>query len=141
MNEKEFRNISKEYRKCFQKKCRTEQKQINILQAEHQTFMKILNRLVDNNTITRDEFWRLLKANADRIGSDPVQISFIDCKLNQCYDLYYKYIMADIQVALQKDDISPQFRNTLETYYNKFKKHKITTQDLISYSRDLYNNM
>ena len=102
--------------------------------------MKILNRLVDNNTITMEDFFRLLKANADKIRSDPKQTILTHCKLNQCYNQYYKYIMMDIEVALQKD-ISPKFRNILEIYHRKFKNHKITTEDLIAYSRDLYNNM
>jgi hypothetical protein len=139
-NEKQLKIISKDYHKCFAQKCELEQKQVDILHNEHKTFMKILNRLEENGTITRDEFFRLLNANAHRIGKDPIHTSLTDCKLKQCYDLFYRYTMMDMQVTLQKD-ISPRLRKTIKKYHNKFSQNRITTDDLRAYSKDLYNNM
>jgi hypothetical protein len=139
-HERQLKIISRDYHKCFAQKCKLEQKQVAILHNEHKTFIKILNKLVEKGTITRDEFFHLLKANADRISDDPIQTSLSDCKLKQCYDLFYRYTMMDMQATLQKD-ISPNLRKTIEKYHKKFSKNKITTDDLRAYSEDLYNNI
>lgn len=134
------RTVSKEYHKCFMQKCKKEQKQLDQLHKEHQNFIKILNTLKNKEYVTEEEFFRLLKANSDRIRSDPLQSTIIDCKIQNCYDAFYKYTLLDIETSLQKN-ISPDLRRVLQKYHKKFKDNKITTEDMIEYSKELYNSI
>ena len=138
--EKQFQKISNDYHKCFKQKCKPEQKQLDELHKAHKTFIQILSALQSNKDITMDEYFRLLKANSDRIRHHAYQNAVTECKLKKCYDTFYKYTIRYIEVSLQKN-ISPKLRNTLEKYRDKFKNHKITLHDMIEYNKEMYNNI
>jgi len=93
---KENRKISKEYHKCYMQKCKKEQKDVDALHNEHKIFMKILNKLVDNNTITMEDFFRLVKANADKIRSDPKQTILHQPKRKMRQIIYFLVSVNDL---------------------------------------------
>lgn len=118
--------------KCLEKECQKFKRESEEILSQHLQYTLKIVYDINRKLISNKEGLKLVNDHREKAYKSITQRKKLECQLDKCYKETY-----DVMMSLHNDKKSPEYNKIVTKYINKFKRSRITPDDLTNLKIEL----